>query len=374
MDASNIICLLILPLAIWVSLIFVLVSPSKTALKLRAAWNAKTKEELIQSSRPWAIHTTVTFAAVAAALFVWMQTQQFAAIVRVLSLKHWAHGIFEGTILGLVIIGVALTLRTHFSEARRFSLPMLTGAGSSAPVRFGILLLVVFTEELWRAVCLKSLVAHGLTGPQALTATSVAYGLAYLAWGTTVGVSECIIGAAFGGLFLWTDSLFVSSAAHLTLQGQILLYSLAAAPNAEPRDIYRRRFTKCPSCGAMLTLQQVSLDPDESFSCPQCRARVTVSDWRRGFFRWGYVFYTIGLYFAAMNIVQGSVRDETVQFLLSYALTFLALVGFWSFLRVLFPQRLRLETGDTHFVSLNLGETRNHPQKSETPSPKGKSE
>jgi hypothetical protein len=373
MDTPDIVCLLILPSAIWASLIFVLVSPSKIAQQLRVSWNAKTKQELFRSSRVWTIHTVVTFTAVAAGLLAWLQDQQIVAIVQILNPRQWAHGVFEGIILGLVIIGIALTSRTHFPQAQRFSLVMLTGVGSTGPMRFGTLLLVVFIEELWRAVCLKSLIAHGLTGAQALAATSVAYGLAYLAWGTAIGLSECIVGAAFGGLFLWTNSLFVSFAAHFTLLGQVLLYSLAAAPDAEPRDLYHRRFAKCPSCGAMLTLQQVNLDPDESFSCPKCHARITVSDWRRGFFRWGYVFYTIGLYLAAMNIVQGAVRDETAQFLLSYALTFLALIGFWSFLRVLFPQKLKLETGDEHFVQLKLGETRNPSQKEESQSPHVKS-
>jgi predicted RNA-binding Zn-ribbon protein involved in translation (DUF1610 family) len=355
MDPSQLVWLLILPAAVWVSLTFVFLSTSKIALKLRTAWNAQTKQELVDGSPAWALHSLLTFSAVLVGLFAWAQIQHSPPLTAILNPNHWANGLLDGTVLGLAMVGVAILLRTWFHEAQKFSLVTLAAVASPLPTRIGVLLVVVFTEEVWRAASLKSLVGAGATGPQALIAASIAYGVTYLAWGATATISEAIVGAVLGALYLWTGSFLVLFAAHLTLLTQLLLYTLVAGPDAEPRDMYSRRFTKCPACGAMLTRQQVNLDPDESFSCPRCTVRITVSDWRRGFFRWGYVFYTVGLWFASVSIVHAAALGEAVQFVLGYVLTCLSLAGFWSFLQVLFPKKLELETGDPHFLSLNLG-------------------
>jgi hypothetical protein len=362
MVPSQLIWLVILPATVWASLTFVSLSTSKIALKLRTAWNAQTKQELEGGSRAWALHSLLTFSAVLAGLFAWAQIQHSAPLTEILNPKHCANGLLDGTVLGLAMVGVAIILRTWFHEAQKFSLVTMAAVASPLPIRAGVLLVVVFTEELWRAASLKSLVGAGATGPQALIAASIAYGVTYLAWGATAAISEAIVGAVLGALYLWTGSFLVLFAAHLTLLTQLLLYTLVAGPDAEPRDIYSRRFTKCPACGAMLTRQQVNLDPDESFSCPRCTVRITVSDWRRGFFRWGYVFYMLGLWFASVSIVQAAALGEAVQFVLSYVLTCLSLAGFWSFLQVLFPKKLELETSDPHFVSLNLGKANAPPR------------
>jgi hypothetical protein len=371
MSSSDIVWLIILPGIVWVSLIFVLLSDSKFALKLRSAWNAKTKRELVEGSRSWAIYEFVTFSAVFAGLLLWARVQESAALTATLNPGHWVHGILDGIILGLAMLGVALIFRKHFPEAQKFSLLVMAGVASSPPMRVCTLLLVVFTEELWRAVCLKTLAGSGIAGPQALIATSIAYGLTFLAWGTTAVISECIVGATLGGFFLWTNSFFVSFAAHLTLLGQVLLYAVAAAPDAEPGDFHRRPFTKCPACGTMLSLRQVNLNPNEAFSCPFCATRVTVSDWRRGLFRWGYVFISGGLWVASLDILPGAVRNNTTQYFLSWVLMFCSSIGFWSILQVAFPPKL--ECGDPDFVGLNLGDKKAVRHKEESGSEDGKS-
>lgn len=216
-----------------------------------------------------------------------------------------------------------------------------------------MLLIVVFTEELWRAVCLKSLIADGLSGSQALIVTSIAYGLTYLVWKVPVALSEAIIGAACGGLFLWSNSLIVSFAAHTMIQGQVLLYAIAAAPDAEPGEISRRSFTKCPACGTRLNLRQVNLNPNEAFFCPFCHARITISDSRRGFLRWGFVFVSTGILIASWDILPDAVPGSAAQYWLSLAITFCTCVGLWSLLQVIFPPKL--QCGDPDVIALNLG-------------------
>jgi hypothetical protein len=351
---SDLTCLLILPSVVWASLIFIFRSTSKTALKLRTAWNAKTKQELVDVSRTWTLHNFVTFSFAFVGLLLWGYFEGPSSLRQMLNSGHYVRGLFDGVILGLVMAGVTVMLRSHFPKAQRFSLLIMGGVASSPFNRTVMLLLIVLTEELWRAMCLKSLMRGGFTGPQALIATSIAYGLTYGGWGPSVAISECIVGAVLGGLFIWTNSFFVPFAAHLTLLGQILLLTLAVAPDAGPGDFHLRPFRRCPSCNAMLTLRQVNLNPDEAFSCPHCHASITVSDWRGSFFRWGYALYAIPLYVGALDIVDKATRDVTAQFFLAFVLMFLSLIGFWSLLAGISRWRLELESGDSHLIRMNL--------------------
>ena len=274
---------------------------------------------MLEPSRSWLTHldcghfTFMTFSCVFAGLLFWARIQQFHGLKQILNAGHWPHKLFDGVILGLAMMGATVVLRNHFPQARRFSLLMMAVVSSSSVMRTALLLLIVFTEELWRAVCLQSLMGNGLTGPLALIATSIAYGLTYLVWDYAVAVSELIVGAILAGLFIWTNSFVVLFAAHLTLLGQILLLALAAAPDAGPGDFHRRPFRRCPSCRAMLSLQEVNTNPDEAFSCPHCHVGITISDWRGAFFRWGYGLYAFVLYFGSVDIMDKVTKNPAAH-------------------------------------------------------------
>lgn len=358
MDAAEFVCSAILPCIVWGALLFVLSSNQKIAVKLRSSWNATTKQEVVNASRLWTVQSLATFSIVLASVLLWSWLQRSSTPTEILRNPHWVSGIFDGSILGLAIIGLAIVLRLFFFEAQKFTLVMLIGAGSSWPTCAAALLLIAFVEEFWRAVSLRGLMESGLSGPAALLAVSIAYGLAYLAWGTTTAISAFVFGAALGGLFIWTSSLYVALAAHVVFLAQVVVYVLVAAPEAGPADIHRRHFFKCPACGATLTLQQIDLDPDEAFFCAYCHARLTVADWRRRLFRRGYALYGVYamlLAFASENIADRRVADYTVQVLLTFGIALPAMLGLWSWLQVLFPTKLQVETGDPQFIALNLG-------------------
>lgn len=354
MPSSDVVGLAILPVVIWVSLAYVARSGSKPASKLRAAWSARTKQELAEGAQSWAIYGLVEFLVVVVAVVAWARIRRLDTLQTILSPSHWERGIFHGIILGLAFVGVLLILRRHFPEAKKFSLLVMAGVASPLLVRTSALLLVVFTEELWRAVCLKALVGDGVSGSQALVATSIAYALTYLGWGPEVGISEGIVGAALGALFLWSGSVFVPLAAHVILGAQVLLYAVAAAPNAEAGDIHRRPFTRCPACGKSLGIRQVNLNINEAFFCPSCHTRVTISDRRRWFLRWGFVFVSTALMVASWKILPGAVSGNFAQFWISLGIAFCAGIGLWSILQVVFPPKL--ECGDPDFLGLNLAD------------------
>lgn len=365
MPSSDLVALAILPAVIWASFAYAALSTGKTASKLRAAWSAKTKQELIEGAQSWALYALLAFLIVLAGVVVWTRIQRSNAPAMILNPSHWERGIFHGVMFGLSLLGMLLILRRHFPEARKFSLLVMAGIASPPWVAASTLLIVVFTEELWRAVCLTALMGDGVSGQSALVVTSIAYGLTFLAWGTPIAISEGIVGAALGGLFLWSDSLYVPFAAHVTFLGQALLYAIAAGPDARPGDIHRRPFTKCPACGATLSIRQVNLNINEAFFCPFCRARVTSSDRRRGFLRWGFIFVFMVLLLASFDIFPGAARGSKLQYWLSIAFTCCAGPGLWSILQVVLPPKL--ECGDPDFVSLNLGDRQAVGQHEEKP-------
>jgi hypothetical protein len=270
----------------------------------------------------------------------------------ILNTNNWVRGALHGMFLGLTLMGLLLILRRHFPEAEKFRLLVMAGMVSSPLVRVAVLLNVVFTEELWRAVCLKALIEDGLSGPQALIATSFAYGFTYLPWGIPIAVSEGIVGAACGALFVWTGSFFVPFATHATLLGQILIYAVAAAPDAEASNFDRRPFTRCPSCEATLSLGQVNLNLNEAFFCPSCHARIAVSDSRRGFFRWGSIFVSTGLLVASWDIFPAALEGSTTQLFLSLVVTLCAGISLGLLLQVALPPKL--VCGDADAIALNL--------------------
>lgn len=344
----------ILPIVVWASIVFATRSNGTFAASLRRGWGARTKQDLVEGAHSWAIFVLIVFFVVFVCVAEWIHVQDWDPRQVILNPRNWGRGTLHGIFLGLTLMGLLLIFRRHFPEARKFSLLVMAGIESPFVVRVAVLLSIVFTEELWRAVCLKTLIGDGISGTQALIATSIAYGLAYIAWGVSIAVSESVVGAACGGLFLWSGSFFVPFAAHAILLGQILLYAVAAAPDAQAGNFDRRPFTKCPVCGAMLSVGQVNLNPNEAFFCPSCHTRITVSDSRRGFFRWGFIFVSTGLLVASWDIFPDAVGGSAAQYFLSLAVTFCAGIALWLLIQVVFPPKL--ECGDADVIALNLAD------------------
>lgn len=352
MYAPDLISLMILPAVIWASRMYVALSNSQIASNLRSAGSAKTKRELVEVAKWGTLYIFVIYFIGLGCILFLDRTQDTHAVKTILNPQHWERMFFHGIILGLSLVGVLMIFRIFFPEARRFGFLVMAGIASPPLIRVSTLLLVICTEELWRAVCLTILIGHGFFGPQAVLVTSVAYGLAYLGWGYRIALSDGIIGAVYGGLFIWSGSFFVPFAAHTVLRGQELLYAIAASPDAQPGEIYSRPHTKCPACNAVLNFRQVNLNPNESFFCPSCHVRITISDERRRFLRWGFIFLFVPLLIATFDLFPRALRGREDQYWLSLGVALCAGLGLQVILRVMFPPQL--VCGDPDFVSLNL--------------------
>jgi hypothetical protein len=350
MPSSDLIGIAILPAIIWFSIVFIARSTSGFASKLRASWRAGTKQELIKGARAWGIYALLTYLLVIVGVVAWIKIQGSNQLVLVLVPSHLARGVLLGMAMGLVLTGLLLILKSLFPQARKFSLLVMAGVESPPQVRISTLLLAVFAEELWRAVCLNSVLADGISGPQALMAVSIAYALTYMPWGAAAAISQGIVGAALAGLFLWSHSFLVPFTAHLILQVQVLLYAVAAAPETQPGAMNQKPFTKCPGCGTKLSLRQVNLNVEDAFFCPNCHARLTSSDGRRGFVRWGFSIVTTLILFSSWELFPELMKGTNYWVML--AVLPCAGIGLRAIVQLVFPPEL--EFGDPNFVGLNL--------------------
>jgi hypothetical protein len=349
--SSQIAVLLILPLILWGSRVFIVGSKSNLAKTLSASSTAKTKQELAEGSQSWALHSLLIFSFVLTLVVGWSRLHAWDSLQTILNFHKWERAVFQGIILGFAFCGLLIVARLVSPEARRFRILSMSGAASPLWIRVCLLLMVVGSEELWRAVSLRALVSSGLSAPQAIVVTSVVYGLAYLPWGSSITISEGYAGAIFGAFFVWSGSILVPLTARLLIQGITLYLIAVAGPDAKPGDIQAKPYAECPACKKALGLRQVNLNFSEAFFCPSCRARITVSDQRRGFIRWGSALLFMALITAAYYLVPHNNPD---LLLICFGLAFFSGLGILSVFLTLIPPRL--ECGDPEFISLHLSD------------------
>lgn len=368
MPIADLVCLSTLPILIWVSFAVFSASRNRLTLKRRSTARGELKHNTEEEAQSWATYGLVSFALVLIAVALWARSRSLGLIRSILNPFHWEFAGFHGVIFGLALAGILLIFGRIFPEVGKIRLLSITGVTSPASVQTAGLLFVVFTEEFWRAVCLKALIADGASGTQAWIITSVVYGLTFLLWGTRTAVSEGIIGTILGALFLWSGSFFVALAAHFTLEGHILLFRSAIAPPSETAGARPRRYATCPLCGKNLNIRQVKLNLGAAFQCPFCHTQITVSDRRRRFGRWGLVLVELGFLVAFWAILPQGLSSSVGEFWISMMLAFCAAIGLWSVIQVLIPPTL--ECGNPYVLRLNLEEQKQRvPSKRKTSNP-----
>lgn len=369
MPTSDLVCLAILPVLIWISFAFFAYFKANSTLRRNGPASGEAQRNLEDEAQSWAIYGLVSFSLVLIAVTFWTRNRGSNLIQTILSLSHWEFDLFHGIVFGLALSGLLLIFARIFPEVGKVKLLSITGIVSPASVQAAGLLFVVFAEEFWRAVCLKALIADGLPGTQAWVATSIVYGITFMLWGTRVAVSEGIVGTILGALFLWSGSFFVPFAAHFILEGHILLYR-AAGVTSQTEGTQRRHYTTCPFCGRNLNIQQVKLSLGAAFLCPFCHTRITVSDRRRWFSRWALMLVEVAFMIAFWEILPQGLNSSIGEFWVSMMLAFCAAIGLWSIIQVLIPPTL--ECGDPHIVRLSLQDQKQRASgKQETSNPAG---
>ena len=354
MTSSDLAILGILPAVLWASVAFVSRSTTPFATKLRKSMIAKTKEELAEGSLSWAYFVVLLFVTVLGLVIAWSHVHAWHTFQSISNFDGWEQPALHGFVLGFTLLGFLILFRNFFPKARRFGMLSMAGAASPFWSRIALPVLVILTEELWRAVCLRALTADGFSGPQSVIITSAVYGTAYLLWGSSVAIFDGAMGVVYGGLFIWSGSILVPLVMRVIVQGRDLIYAIAAPPDAQPGDMHRKPFAKCPACQAALNLKQVNLNVNEAFFCPSCHTRITSSDKRRLFYRWGILIVAIGFWIVSWDMLPDALNGSSTQYGLSIAVEFLAGLGMYSVLQVLVPPRF--VCGDPDFIGLNLGD------------------
>lgn len=149
-----------------------------------------------------------------------------------------------------------------------------------------------------------------------------------------------------------SGSFLTPFTAHLVVQTQVLLFALAGAPDGELGAMNRKPFTKCPACRTRLSVKEVNLDVSETFFCPNCHTRLTSSDRRRRFCRWGGAVLIGVIWFATSEGFPDLIFST--NYWIFVPLYLFSGMGLLLMLHVALP--LTLEFGDPDFAGLNLND------------------
>ena len=351
MTATNLAALAILPIAMWAIVIFMFVPANRVARRLRESWVANTKEEAVEGARAWAVVGLLVHIVVLAitVLLVGSQNQHAGQILR--NEPHVFQLSIQGLMFGLALgILVPLT-RLLLPESRRFRLTTLVTIGPSLPTSFLMLIMLIFVHELWRVLCLQSLIQAGCAPQFAVLLTSIACGLAFSMSGLSAGASAAALGVIYSAIYLWQGYFLLPFVAHLTYEAQIIILSWASPATARPPLVASTPLAKCPACRVRFDLRRVR--SGVTVQCPRCAAKLSVSDDRTALIRWGGVIFTTLLIYVAFSAFEATLGSNESTLWIAYAL---ALPAYWSLvltLRVLFPPKLQF--GDPSFIGLNLG-------------------
>lgn len=267
------------------------------------------------------------------------------------SAYRWLDQIAVGWVAALGWFGLPPLIWLHL----RIRMPIqrvVAGLNAAFLIQLAILLVGASAEELWRGLCLAVVTQSGASGWLGVTACSVASGLLVTGAKTrNRGVTMALDSAIFGGLFLWQHSLIAPLAAHITLNG-LLLMAARNSSVAQTAATRSRGRMKCPFCQARLGFPEVDLR--DAFHCPACRELLQLSPRYRLFLRCAwlaswilFLIVLLGLRFPFESLSNAAVIWLFVGLVLG------ANVALVRFALLMFPPKL--ERGVPYIPTLNLG-------------------
>ncbi len=266
------------------------------------------------------------------------------------SAYRWLDQVAVGWVVGLAWFGLPLLIWSHLW--RRMPVHREV-AGLYAPLRIQLAILLVgaFVEELWRALCLAIVTQSGFSDWLAVTACSVASGLSVRGTGKEKRVIAALDSAIFGGLFLWQHSLIAPFAAHLTLNGLLLMAARNSLVGQTGAPSGRGRM-KCPFCQARLGFPEVDLRA--AFHCPTCGELLQISSRYRFFLRcaWLASWILLLVVLLGLRFPSDSLSNAAVIWLFMGVVVGANFVLVRSAL-VIFPPKL--QRGLPYFITLKLG-------------------
>jgi hypothetical protein len=279
-------------------------------------------------------------------VILWLRFSPIVFSTDILNTKGWVSGTIKGGYIGLSWAGIWLWLWLVLANPQRLRREV---PGYGAPFGKQIVVCVVgaFSAELWRVLCLATLITSGYSPSFSVTASALVFAVAFLGSGPERSILAALEGSIFGLLFVWQRSFFAPFAAHLAVQAVYLWGVGQFSPDGQ-RKLWMREI-RCPVCKAQLSRFQIRMrDP---FDCPSCRKEISVSDgYRKAIRSVGLCAYLVLGPFT-MLLLEHQISD-TLAILLLWPIVFGAgTSGVLLYQRVFPPQ---LQYGSPTFITLNL--------------------
>jgi len=178
-------------------------------------------------------------------LWLWLSQSFFTPVV--LSVNGWVSATLKGGYFGLSWAGIWLWLWLVLADPRRLRREV-PGYGANFAKQLIVWVAGAFSEELWRVLCIAVLLAAGYPSGFSVTATAVAFGVAFLGYGLERSILATLEGLIFGMLFVWQRSFFAPFTAHLAVQAVYLWAVGQFSPEVQRKS--RMRGIRCPICNA----------------------------------------------------------------------------------------------------------------------------
>jgi Type II CAAX prenyl endopeptidase Rce1-like len=290
---------------------------------------------------PLSLYAALIFCTI---LWLWLSRAFFIPLG--LRINGWVMPALKGGYFGLSWAGIWLWLWLVLANPQRLRREV-PGYGAHLVKQVVVCVVGAFSEELWRALCIAVLLAAGYSPMFSVTATALAFAVAFLGDGLERSILATLEGAVFGMLFVWQRSFFAPFTAHLAVQAVYLWgvgqFSQEGQRKPGIRGIY------CPICKAQLNRFQIKLR--EPFDCPSCHQEVSVSDGYRKAMRWAglmaYLF--VG---ATTAVLFEHEMSDTLFVLLLWPVAFgVGTSGLLLYQRIFPPQ---LQYGSPTFITLKL--------------------
>jgi hypothetical protein len=236
------------------------------------------------------------------------------------SLNNWKSALGLGLMFSLLPAGLTeLFLSKVSPEAARKE------AESRGPVAswYGLTLTGSFSNEVWRAFCIVTLIRHGFPAWLAVVLPACFVATVFLQFSIAATFGAVVIGVAVGLLFVETGSLLATGSMAF-ICGLAYVHSVRLASGL--RASSSRHFRPCPACGELIQLFQVRWAGD-MITCPSCGECLTTK--KKYLWAIGAVSVAIAGYATKRMIYRDSsyvLVAEALAFVLFFVLNFCFMV------------------------------------------------
>jgi hypothetical protein len=323
-----------------------------------------TEAEKATTARLAAILSLFTYGSLVSCTLLWEQFSPVGLRQAGFHAYNWQSSVLRGGYGGMSWAGASIwLLAVGFAAGRlRREVP---GLGAPLKIQMEVWLLGAFAEESWRVIAITAFLSTRYSPILSVVAVALAFATAFLGDGLERAALAWLEGVVYGALFLWQGSFLAPFAAHLMVQAVYLWGVGQFSADKRSRKTWQIPGTKCPVCGASLSLLQVELA--EVFQCPACGEPLSLSDGYQNTMRFAGGTALFSLSFCSIAFFYGQIPFNLALWFI-YPVTWGAMTSGASLYKRVFTRLFppQLQRGTPNFITLDLEGRRPQSQQTKT--------